>query len=212
MSVGQSNTQLQDLELLFLGTASMTPSTNRNVSALAMRVGTAWWVFDAGEGTQHQMVRSEETIRPSRVSRIFITHLHGDHVFGLPGLLCRIGCAMAAVTSGNPQVEQSATPMIEIVGPRGLRAHIRNIMRATSTRIPFQYTVHELHWPDGRGRGHTARNFQHNNRKRKASPGGAQPSATASTPGAHGVAPAPAELTTTILSLVVNAVPVTVSS
>ena len=43
------------MELLFLGTASMTPTTNRNVSALAMRVGTAWWVFDCGEGTQHQM-------------------------------------------------------------------------------------------------------------------------------------------------------------
>ena len=46
------------MELHFLGTASMAPSATRNVSATALRVGGQWWIFDAGEGTQHQIIRS----------------------------------------------------------------------------------------------------------------------------------------------------------
>jgi ribonuclease BN (tRNA processing enzyme) len=74
------------LQVTFLGTSSGVPSRSRNVSAVALRLPqrSELWLLDCGEGTQHQFMRSE--LRVSQLRRIFITHMHGDHVFGLPGL------------------------------------------------------------------------------------------------------------------------------
>ena len=77
------------MRLQFLGTGSGLPSKERNVSALAFNMLAERgeiWLFDCGEATQHAILRT--TIRPSKITKIFITHLHGDHIFGLLGLLC----------------------------------------------------------------------------------------------------------------------------
>ncbi|NEO28182.1 MAG: MBL fold metallo-hydrolase, partial [Kamptonema sp. SIO4C4] len=81
------------MEITFLGTSSGVPTRSRNVSSIALRLPqrAELWLFDCGEGTQHQLLRSE--LRSSQIRRIFITHMHGDHIFGLMGLIASCGLA-----------------------------------------------------------------------------------------------------------------------
>ncbi|KAJ3325484.1 hypothetical protein HDV06_004343 [Boothiomyces sp. JEL0866] len=110
----------QDFKLIFLGTSSAQPSTTRNQSSLALKVNAEYWIFDCGEGTQHQLIRQPTNIKMGKIKRIFITHLHGDHAFGLPGLICTV------------------------YGPSGTRAFIRDALRSTYCRLGVHYVVHEL--------------------------------------------------------------------
>lgn len=76
--------------LTFLGTSSGLPTGKRNVSGYTINwANGTHWLVDCGEGTQHQFLRCPE-VSLSRVERILITHLHGDHCFGLPGLMCTL--------------------------------------------------------------------------------------------------------------------------
>jgi ribonuclease BN (tRNA processing enzyme) len=81
------------LQITFLGTSSGVPTRSRNVSSVAVRLPqrAEFWLFDCGEGTQHQLLRSE--IKSSQLTRIFVTHMHGDHIYGLMGLLASCGLA-----------------------------------------------------------------------------------------------------------------------
>lgn len=72
-----------------------------------MTIDGVAWLFDCGEGTQHQIMRCG-ALRLSRIQRIFCTHLHGDHVLGLPGLMCTMG-------SGAPPDR----PVLHLYGPPG---------------------------------------------------------------------------------------------
>lgn len=74
----------ENMELVFLGTGASWPSVERNVPAIALKRGAEILLFDCGEGTQRQFQRS--TLSYMQVTKIFITHLHGDHFLGLPGL------------------------------------------------------------------------------------------------------------------------------
>ncbi len=101
------------------------------MSAVALRLPqrSELWLFDCGEGTQHQFLRSE--LRVSQLRRIFVTHMHGDHVFGLPGLLASLG--LAGTCSG-----------IDLYGPDPLRDYLEGVLRTSSTRIGYPLRSHRV--------------------------------------------------------------------
>ena len=119
------------MQITFLGTSSGVPTRSRNVSSIALRLPqrAELWLFDCGEGTQHQIIRSE--LKISQLSRIFITHMHGDHIFGLMGLLATCGLA------GN--VER-----IDIYGPPGLNDYIQAASRYSYTHFSYPIKVHAI--------------------------------------------------------------------
>ena len=73
------------MEITFLGTSSAVHSQNRNHPSIALKAFGDVFLFDCGEGTQKQLLFT--SVSPMKISRIFITHYHGDHILGLPGLL-----------------------------------------------------------------------------------------------------------------------------
>src|SRR5919107_1171110 len=73
-----------DLDVLFVGTAASVPSARRGLPATLVRRGGDRLLFDCGEGTQRQLVRSTGLVE---LEEVFITHFHADHVLGLPGML-----------------------------------------------------------------------------------------------------------------------------
>lgn len=86
---------MSNFELVVLGTASQTPTKLRNHNGYLLRVAAEAVLFDPGEGTQRQL--SFAGLSSSAITRICITHFHGDHVYGLPGMLSR----MALETPGR---------------------------------------------------------------------------------------------------------------
>src|SRR6478736_1908362 len=104
---------MDQLRIVFLGTSAGMPSRSRNVAAVAVVMDGRVLLFDCGEGTQQQLMRAEH-VRSGGIEAIFITHLHGDHLFGLPGLLATLGL-------------NGRTAPLTLVGPPGLERYLRAI-------------------------------------------------------------------------------------
>ncbi|KAL0577061.1 hypothetical protein V5O48_004904 [Marasmius crinis-equi] len=124
------------INITFLGTASAQPSTTRNHSALALRLGSDVWLFDCGEATQHQVQKS--TVKMGKIEKIFITHTHA----------CLNGAGGTAEGVDDPRTQINMDePPLEIYGPLGTRAYIRNGLTYTHTLLGRPYIVHELRLP-----------------------------------------------------------------
>ncbi|MCW2094373.1 ribonuclease Z [Lelliottia amnigena] len=121
------------MELIFLGTSAGVPTRSRNVTAILLDLQhpthAGLWLFDCGEGTQHQLLHT--AYHPGKLDKIFITHLHGDHLFGLPGLLCSRSMA------GN------ARPLT-IYGPKGIQAFVETTLRLSGSWTDYPLEVIEI--------------------------------------------------------------------
>ncbi len=126
------------MELEFLGTGAGQPSRQRNVSSIALRLlneQNQVWLFDVGEATQHQLLKSN--IRSRKITKIFITHMHGDHIFGLPGFLAsRNFQASDVVNNGKPSD-------LDIYGPRAIRPFVMCFLK--NAQIHLDYHINFFH-------------------------------------------------------------------
>lgn len=113
------------MQLQFLGTGAGMPSKERNTSALAVKLleerGTIW-LFDCGEATQHRILHT--TIKPRKIEKIFITHLHGDHIYGLPGFL-------------GSRSFQGGEELLSIYGPKGLKEWVEMTLTLSKTHLTY---------------------------------------------------------------------------
>ena len=114
--------------IMFLGTSAAVPTKKRGLPAIALKHDAGVFLFDVGEGTQYKLIRAG--LSPVKISAVFITHLHGDHVFGLPGLL------------QSMSMYGRKTPL-HIYGPRGISYFIESSIRATGHRPSFEIAVYE---------------------------------------------------------------------
>lgn len=123
------------MEITFLGTSAGTPTRDRNVSAVAVRHGGVWDLYDCGEATQHQIMSTSLSL--SKLRRIFISHLHGDHCFGIFGLLGSRSMA-------------GATAPLDVFGPAGLEEMVMAVLSASDTHLSYPITFHVATEPGGR--------------------------------------------------------------
>lgn len=117
------------MDLLFLGTSAAVPSRDRSTSCIALREGSDIVLMDCGEGSQRQLMVSPFSFM--RVGTVLITHLHGDHVFGLPGLIQTMGL------SGR-------TGPLKVYGPVGIRSFVDASMAATEGEAGYPLEITEL--------------------------------------------------------------------
>ncbi|WP_257348318.1 ribonuclease Z [Pseudalkalibacillus decolorationis] len=121
------------MEFHFLGTGAGIPSKERNVTAIALKFLTNLngevWLFDCGEATQHQVLHTN--LKLTQITRIFITHMHGDHIYGLPGVL------------GTRSFQGGETPLT-IYGPKGIREFIKVTLETSQTYLKYPLTIIEI--------------------------------------------------------------------
>lgn len=119
------------MQLTFLGTSAGKPTIERNVSALALEFDqdNKWYLVDCGEATQHQIMRSRLSI--GKLDTIFITHLHGDHYYGLPGLL------------STKKLDTAFRPLT-IYGPKGIKKFLECVMDVSSENLGYVLKIIEF--------------------------------------------------------------------
>ncbi|HSO25498.1 MAG TPA: ribonuclease Z, partial [Methanobacteriaceae archaeon] len=117
------------MELIFLGTSSAIPSKHRNHASIALKAFGEILLFDCGEGTQRQM--SCMKLSPMKIKNIFISHLHGDHILGLPGIIQSLGF-------------RGRTEPLNIYGPPGLENIRESIMNFGYFALDFEIIMHEI--------------------------------------------------------------------
>ena len=117
------------LSVIFLGTSGSTPTPQRSLPAIAIRRKGEIILFDCGEGVQRQMIMAKLSFH--RKMKIFITHMHGDHVLGLPGLIQTMSLF-------------DRQRKLEVYGPKGLKEFIDVIQKTVQYTLTFPIEIHEI--------------------------------------------------------------------
>src|ERR671931_2514389 len=116
-----------DLDVLFVGTAGSAPTARRGLPATLVRRGGERLLFDCGEGTQRQLVRSVGLVE---LEEVFLTHFHADHVLGLPGMLKTFA------------LRGRELPLV-VYGPRGLVDLLGSLKRVIG-KLSYEVRLGEL--------------------------------------------------------------------
>jgi len=120
---------MTQLSIIFLGTGGSWPTVKRNVSSVALKRAGEIILFDCGEGTQRQFQKS--SLSYMQISKIFITHFHGDHFLGLPGLIQTM------------QLNDRVVPL-HIYGPKGMNNLLEQILTLGYFRPNYPIVSHEV--------------------------------------------------------------------
>jgi ribonuclease Z len=113
-----------------LGTSAGKPTRDRNVSALGLTLEqeSGWYLFDCGEGTQRQIMKSGLSL--GKLHTVFITHLHGDHYYGLPGLLA------------TRKLDGIVKPLT-LYGPKGIRTFLECALNVSEEHLGYRLDIIE---------------------------------------------------------------------
>lgn len=117
------------MRITFLGTSAGTPTPDRGLPSVMLEVDGEQILLDCGEGTQRQMMKAGASL--GKKMKIFITHMHGDHIFGLPGLIQ----TMNLINRTHP---------LEVFGPPGIRDFIEQTTVPAMCEPAFELAVHEV--------------------------------------------------------------------
>jgi ribonuclease Z len=117
------------LELTFLGTGSMVPTSKRNHSGIFLTYRDEGILFDCGEGIQRQLRIAK--ISPTKITKIIISHWHGDHVLGIPGLIQSLG-------------SNNYNKTLEVYGPKGTKKFMEKILCAFICEDKINLMVKEV--------------------------------------------------------------------
>jgi ribonuclease Z len=120
------------VNVIFLGTGAGIPAKARNVTSIALQLleeRNAIWLFDCGEATQHQILHT--SIKPRKIEKIFITHMHGDHIYGLPGLI-------------SSRSFQGGEDLLTIYGPKGIEDFVRTALAVSHSHLTYPIEFVEI--------------------------------------------------------------------
>jgi len=117
------------LEVVFLGTAASIPTVERALPCVVVKRGNEILMFDCGEGLQRQMIKAKVSFH--KKMKVFVSHMHGDHVLGLPGLLQTMSLLDRA-------------HKLEIYGPVGIKAFIKGIQQTVQFVLTFPVEIREI--------------------------------------------------------------------
>jgi len=118
------------IPIIFLGTSQAIPTADRNHTSIFFNYKNENILVDCGEGTQRQFRKAR--INPCSITRLLITHWHGDHILGIPGLLQTL-----ALNGYNKK--------LEIYGPKGTKLYMEKILGMFVFEGKIQYEIHEVY-------------------------------------------------------------------